>query len=264
MLEPMTLHGTPAIDLNADLGEGFGPWTMGDDAALLDVVTSANVACGFHAGDPIIMRRTIRNARQRGVDLGAHPAFLDLWGFGRRPMPHERPEDVEALVLYQLGALQALAQAEQSQVRHLKAHGALANQAAESLLLARAIGRALQLAGAGMTWIVMPHTALHQAALELGLPHALEAYVDRAYEADGHLVPRQQPGALIHDPDVAAARAVRMVRDQGLPLQDGNLLATPIDTLCVHGDSPGAVQMARAVRAALLQAGIRVRPLSLR
>lgn len=242
--------GIQTIDLNADLGEG-----RGDDLALLGLVTSCNVACGWHAGDPVTMRRTVAAARQRGVVVGAHPSYWDRQGFGRTRL--ELPADeTEALILYQVGALQALAQAEAWPVRHVKAHGALSNQASEDAELAQSLGRAVL--ATGLVWIVMPHTQMEAAARRLDVPYACEAFVDRAYLPDGRLLPRTQPGAVLADPLQAAQRAVRMAVDQALPLGDGTWRPARIDTLCVHGDTPQAVAMATAVRQGLEAAGVRV------
>lgn len=248
------------IDLNADLGEGFGAWTMGDDAALLDIVTSANVACGWHAGDPVIMRRTARLAREKGVALGAHPGFGDLWGFGRRVIRGDSPAELEAMIAYQIGALQAVAALAGHRVTYVKAHGALANLANDEDDLALAIGRAIRGVDAALVYVVMPGLATERAARTLGLAHAREVYADRAYDESGNLVSRKQPGAVIHDAEIAAERALRMVEDGAITTVTGRRLPAAIDTVCVHGDNPAAIAMAARVRERLATAGLALRP----
>jgi UPF0271 protein len=247
-----------AVDLNADMGEGFGPWRLGDDAGLLAVVTSANIACGFHAGDPQVMAAAMRAAAAHGVGIGAHPGFADLQGFGRRRIAMT-PTEVAHLVAYQLGAAEALARLAGARVRHLKLHGALANMAAEDEGLAHAAFAAARAVAPGLALLVMAGTAQERAARALGPPVAAEAFADRAYAADGTLLDRARPGAVITDPAEAAARAVRMVTTGRIPLAGGGTLAARIDSLCVHGDTPGAVALARAVREALEGAGVTVR-----
>jgi 5-oxoprolinase (ATP-hydrolysing) subunit A len=251
-----------SIDLNADLGEGFGAWTMGDDAGVLRHVTSANVACGFHAGDPGVIDRTIRLAAQAGVAVGAHPSHHDLRGFGRRNIVAD-PAEVEADVLYQVGAVLAFARSHGVGLVHVKPHGALYNQAAVdeplSLGIARGVARLsteLVLVGAASS------PAMRRAAEACGLRFAAEAFADRAYEKDGTLVPRGRPGAVLSDTAEVAARAVRIARDRRVVAADGTVIPLEADTICLHGDTPGAVEHARAVRAALEAAGIAVRPLA--
>ena len=246
------------VDLNADLGEGYGPWRMGDDAALLDIVTTANIACGFHAGDPLIMRRTVALAAQRGVAVGAHPGLNDLWGFGRRHMSGERPEDLATMVVYQVGALRAIATAEGVRVGHVKLHGALSNAAAVDEELACAIGSALHSFDAGLRWLVPTGSAMTAAAASEGLVVVAEAFCDRGYDDNGDLVPRSHPQALLEDPDEIAARAVQMASSGSVTSISGRRLPRPVESLCVHGDTPGAVAAARAVRTALTEAGITV------
>jgi UPF0271 protein len=248
---------THSIDLNADMGESFGPWTMGDDAALLDVVTSANIACGFHAGDPGVMARTVAAAAARGVSIGAHPGFADLQGFGRRRMilPHG---EVAHLVQYQVGALAGIARAEGARVAHLKLHGALANMASEDRGLARAAYEAALSVEPDLTLFVLARTAQQSAAEEIGAPFAAEIFADRAYEADARLVDRAHPHAMVHDPDIAARRMVEMVRRGAILPEHGAPIDTEIDTICLHGDGPQAVAIARTVRAALQEANVRL------
>ena len=242
------------VDLNADVGEIPGD----GDAALMPWLTSANIACGLHAGDPVGMQRTVALAIAHGVAIGAHPGWQDREGFGRRPMPEALPADIEALVLYQLGALAAITQAAGQRVRHVTVHGALATQAARDPQLALAVARAIALFDKRLRWLVMPGTELERAGQALGLPLVREAYVDRGYGADGHLLARGQPGALLEDPETAADRALAMLRGQYLVTPDGARLPAIIESLCVHGDGPHAVAMARAVRTRLAAAGIQV------
>ncbi len=249
----------PSVDLNADMGESFGSWRMGDDEALLDIVTSANVACGFHAGDPQVMARTLAAAAARGIAVGAHPGFADLQGFGRRRIA-VAPGEIAHLVQYQLGALAGLARAHGVAVRHLKLHGALANMAAEDEALARAAYEAALAVDPDLIVYVLPGTA-QQAAMEaLGGAWAGEIFADRAYAADAALVDRRDPDAMIHDPAIAAARVVEMVRAGAILPRSGPMIPARIDTVCLHGDGPTAQAIARAVRAGLEAAGIRLAP----
>ncbi len=248
------------IDLNTDLGESFGAWTMGDDDAMLDLVTSANVACGFHAGDPIVMHRTMAAARDRGVSVGAHPGFLDLWGFGRRPILGDSPADIEKMLVYQIGAAQAVASSVGSRLAHVKAHGSLGNMAMVDPDLAAAVARAVRTIDRDLILVVMPGSALEQAGLGEGLVLAREVYADRTYDDDGNLTSRKVAGAVIHDAEAAAARVLRMVEDGAVTTVTGRRLPVRIDTICVHGDNPQAVAMARTVRAALQAGGAELRP----
>jgi UPF0271 protein len=243
------------IDLNADLGEGYGPWTMGDDAALLDIVTSANVACGFHAGDPAIMVATAAAAKARGVAIGAHPGFHDLRGFGRRPIPTSASE-IEADVAYQIGAFQACAGLAGHRVTHVKAHGALANLSNAEESVAHALARAVRGVDRNLVVTVMPGLAAERAAEQAGLRVVREIYADRAYAEDGQLAPRGQPGAVITESGRVAERTRRMVEEGALLTLSGRLIPVAIDTVCVHGDDPHAVATARAVRHALEEIGL--------
>lgn len=248
------------VDLNADMGESFGPWTMGDDASLLKIVTSANVACGFHAGDADVMAHTMRLAAHHGVGVGAHPGFRDLQGFGRQRM--DLPADRLAnLITYQLGAAQAMAIAAGTQLRHVKLHGALANMCAEDPELARVCYDAVQAFDPALPVLVLACTAQEEAAKAIGQPWAGEIFADRAYNDDGTLLDRRHPGAVIHDPAIAARRMVEMLRDNAIICESGHRLPAQIDTICLHGDTPEAVAIAQAVREALELAGIRVRRL---
>ena len=243
------------IDLNADLGEGFGRWTLGDDESLLQLITSANVACGFHAGDPAIMRRVCERAAELDVTIGAQVSYRDLAGFGRRRIDVP-PAELTAEVLYQLGALQVFAEAAQSTVRYLKPHGALYNTAVTDEPVALAIVDAVRIADRDLSIVTLPGSALGAAAAAAGIRVVAEGFADRSYVADGSLAPRAEPGGVLHDPQAIATRAVEMVVTGSVIATDGTTIATPIESLCVHGDTPGAVDIARAVRTALHGAGV--------
>jgi len=249
------------IDLNSDLGESFGPWPMGQDAVLMTAISSANVACGFHAGDPGTMRRTVALARAHGVAVGAHPGFQDLAGFGRREMAAS-PQEVEDLVVYQVGALAAFAAAQGVRLQHVKAHGALYNMACRDRPLADAIARAVASVDPTMILFGLPGSSLLDAGLELGLPVAAEAFADRAYLPDGSLAPRSLQGSVIHDPAVVVARVLRMACEREVEAVDGRVLRFEADTICLHGDTPGAAALAVALRKALEDAGVRVTALA--
>ena len=244
------------IDLNCDMGESYRRYSLGDDAAVMPFITSANVACGLHAGDPTVMRATIRLAKQNGVTVGAHPGWPDLQGFGRREMTMTR-EEVEAFVLYQLGALAGIAKANGVSLRHVKAHGALYNQAAKDKGLAEAIAGATLTFDKELIFIGLAGSALIEAGLEIGLRVANEGFPDRTYKADGTLVPRSQPGAIIENPQEVAAQAVKLAQE-GIDF-GGHRVA--IETLCLHGDNPRAAENAGLVRDALQKNGIEVRGL---
>jgi 5-oxoprolinase (ATP-hydrolysing) subunit A len=249
------------IDLNCDMGEGFGVYALGDDAAMLDIVTSANIACGFHAGDPLVMARTLAGAARRGVGAGAHPSFYDLWGFGRRPILGERPDDVEKMLIYQIGAMQALAHAQGIALTHVKTHGSLGNMANEDIDLARAVARAIKAVDPNYIFVVMPGLATERAGEELGLKVACEIYADRAYADNGNLASRKLPGAVLHDAEAAAARVVKIVETGHVTSIGGKRIPIRADTVCVHGDTADAVAMARAVRHRLAEAGFTLRPM---
>jgi UPF0271 protein len=246
-----------AIDLNADLGEGFGIWRLGDDDALMSVVTSANVACGFHAGDPITMQRVCEQAAARGVAIGAQVGYRDLAGFGRRRIDIPADE-LTADLLYQVGALQACARAAGAAVAYLKPHGALYNTAADDQDQARAIVRAASLAG-DLPVLGLPGSALAVAVEAAGLRFVAEGFIDRAYTPNGRLVPRTEPGAVHHDAALALEQA-RELANGRVTATDGALLAMPVHSLCLHGDTAGAVELASAVRAALEGDGIELGP----
>jgi UPF0271 protein len=248
------------IDINCDMGESFGPWTMGADEQVMPNITSANVACGAHAGDPRVMRRTVRAAKAHGVSVGAHPGFADLQGFGRREIQAD-PSEVEDSLIAQIGALVAIARAEGAAVRHVKAHGALYNMAARDRRLADAIARAIRACDPALIMFALPQSGLVDAAVAAGLRVAAEGFADRSYEADGSLTPRSRPGAVIHDPALVVDRAVRMVRDGIVLTPDGKEIPLKIDTICVHGDTPGAAELTKRIRDGLTAAGVQVRPL---
>jgi UPF0271 protein len=247
------------IDLNADLGEGFGAWAPSADAELLPLVTSANVACGFHAGDPVWMRETVTLAAQHGVTIGAHPGYPDLLGFGRRELAAS-PAEVAAYVVYQVGALAAVARAAGTRVRYVKPHGALYNRAARDPAVAMAIAEAIRGVDPELALLGLAGSELVRAAESVGLRAVREAFLDRGYRADGSLVPRGEPGALIERPEVAAERAVRLVREGAVSAVDGSRVAVRADSFCVHGDGKAAVPVLRAVRARLAAEGIAVAP----
>lgn len=249
------------IDLNADVGEGFGAYSMGSDAELLPFVTSANIACGFHAGDPKVIDRTVALAVRARVVVGAHPGYWDLRGFGRRPIPAE-PEEVETDVLYQVGALAAFARSHGVELAHVKPHGALYNQAAHDETLARAIARGVGRVSRGLRLVGLASSQfMRRAAADEGLGFAAEAFVDRAYQGDGTLLSRRFEGAVLVDPEIAAAQAVRIARVGSVVASDGTVVALHADTLCLHGDNPRAVDIAWAVRQALESAGVTIQAL---
>ncbi|HEX8024666.1 MAG TPA: 5-oxoprolinase subunit PxpA [Candidatus Limnocylindrales bacterium] len=246
-----------SIDLNADVGESVGPWPMGDDARLIPLVTSVNIACGFHAGDPLTIARTVQLADDAGAAIGAHPGYPDLLGFGRRDMELS-PAELEAAIVYQVGAVSAFARAAKAEVRHVKAHGALYNRAASDRAVADVIAKAVRRCSPSLVLVGLAGSELLAAGRAAGLAVAGEAFPDRAYEADGSLRSRRLAGAVITDSDEVAARAVRMARDGTVVAVDGTVIGLEADTLCLHGDTPGAVEHAIAVRAALEAAGIRL------
>ncbi len=256
--ESAKIAGMRRIDLNADLGEGFGPWKMGDDAAMLDIVTSANVACGFHAGDPNIMAQTFVVARARGVAVGAHVAFPDLAGFGRRAIAMTVTE-LERAVAYQIGAAQAVAGLSGHRIAYVKAHGALANIAEKDAGVADALARATYGVDASLTLLAIALSEQPRAGERAGLKVAHEIFADRAYTDDGRLQPRNEAGAVITDCDAALARVRDMLTESALITVSGKRLPTQIDSICVHGDTVHAVEMARRLRAGLEQDGFRLR-----
>jgi 5-oxoprolinase (ATP-hydrolysing) subunit A len=245
------------IDLNCDMGESFGAYTIGADDAVMPSITSANVACGYHGGDPGVMRRTVRLARDAGVRVGAHPGFPDLMGFGRREM-RMAPQDLEDMVVYQIGALAAIARSEGVALSHVKAHGALYNMAVTDKALASAIARAVMAVDPALIFFALPGSELARAANGLGLQVALEGFADRSYEPDGSLTPRSRAGAVIHDVDAVVERALRMATDGVVTASDGSRLDMRVETICTHGDTPGAQALTRALRTSLERAGVTV------
>ncbi|WP_027717371.1 LamB/YcsF family protein [Desulfovirgula thermocuniculi] len=249
-----------AVDLNADIGESFGAYTIGLDEELIKYITSANIACGLHAGDPLVMERTVALAAAHGVAVGAHPGYPDLQGFGRRDMSLS-PAEVKAYVMYQVGALMAFARAAGVKLTHVKPHGALYNTAARDPRIAAAVVEAVKAVDEGLVLLALAGSEMVKAARAAGLAVAQEVFADRAYHADGTLVPRGVPGAVIHDPEVAIPRAVRMVTEGKVRAITGEEIAIEADSICVHGDNPRAVEFARRLKEALVAAGVLVRPL---
>ncbi|HEX7066974.1 MAG TPA: 5-oxoprolinase subunit PxpA [Candidatus Limnocylindria bacterium] len=248
------------MDLNADLGESFGAWTMGDDARLVEHLTSANLACGFHAGDFRVMEATVALCRDAGVAVGAQPGYPDLLGFGRRPLPFE-PDEVESLVRYQIGALEAFCRAAGVEMQHVKPHGALYNQAAADPMLAGAIARAVARFSRELALFGLASSEpMAAAAADAGLRFVPEAFADRRYLPDGSLQPRAQAGAVIEDAADAAAQALMIATEGGVIAVDGSRVALRAESICCHGDTPGAVGIAAAARAALEAGGVRVEP----
>ncbi|MEV0349163.1 5-oxoprolinase subunit PxpA [Nonomuraea sp. NPDC050680] len=243
------------IDLNADLGEGFGVWRLGDDLALLDIVTSANVACGFHAGDPVTIRRTCAAAVDRGVAIGAQVSYRDLAHFGRREMDVE-PEELCAEVLYQLAAVDGIARAMGGRVSYVKPHGALYNRICRDEEQAAAVIEAVADYDTSLPVLTLPGSVVHGVAAAEGVPTIIEAFADRAYTAAGTLVSRREPEAVIHDVAAVSARAVRMAVEGRVTAVDGSPVAVSARSICVHGDTPDAVRLAQAVRDGLLEAGV--------
>ncbi|MBI2833268.1 MAG: LamB/YcsF family protein [Acidobacteria bacterium] len=248
------------VDLNCDMGESFGAYTIGDDERLMRAVTSANVACGFHAGDPSVMHRTVRLARRANVAVGAHPGFPDLVGFGRRDL-RVTPQEVEDFVIYQIGALAAIAASEGLRLQHVKAHGALYNMAGKDRDLAGAIARAVRSVDASLIVVGLSGSEMLTGARAEGLRVASEVFADRAYDPDGSLTARRTPGSVIHDPTRVVERAIRMVRDRAVVTTDGSTVPLVADTICVHGDTPGAADLVERLRAGLERAGIAVKPI---
>lgn len=246
------------IDFNCDMGEGYGAWRMGDDVALLDHVTSANIACGFHAGDPATIHRTVKAAVEKGVAIGAHPSLPDLQGFGRRPM-HITPEEVYDITVYQVGAVDAFARACGGRLNHVKAHGALYNMAAKDRALADAIAAAVRDVDRTLVLFGLSGSQWIAAAQAAALTAAAEVFADRSYQDDGSLTPRGRPGAMIEDVEVSIAQVKRMVLDGIVRAQSGKEVPVRADTLCIHGDQPGALEFARRIRAALAEVGVEIR-----
>lgn len=246
-----------AIDLNADLGESFAAWCMGDDTAMLDIVSSANVACGFHAGDPLVMRNTVTEAAARGVTVGAHVAYRDLAGFGRRFIDYA-PAELTADILVQLGALEAMCRLAGTRIAYVKPHGALYNAIVHHDAQAAAVVQAVREFDPALAIMCLPGARVLQLADEAGIRGVAEAFADRGYTPEGTLVPRREPGAVLHDPELVAERMLRLAVDGVVEATDGTHVRIAADSICTHGDSPGAVAMAAAVRGTLENAGVRI------
>ena len=245
------------IDLNSDLGEGYGAWRMGDDAAMLDIVSSANVACGFHAGDPLTILATVRAAAARGVAIGAHVAYPDRVGFGRRPM-EVSPAELAADVIYQIGALQGICAAAGTRLSYVKPHGALYNTIATDARQGAAVIEGILAVDASLVLMGLAGAPILAQAEQAGLATMAEAFADRGYRPDGQLVSRREPGAVLHDPEAVAARMLRLATEGRIEAADGSTLRLRAGSICVHGDSPGAVAMAARIRAVLLENGVTI------
>jgi 5-oxoprolinase (ATP-hydrolysing) subunit A len=252
---------TIKMNLNADMAEGFGAYDIGDDSGILKIIGSANIACGFHAGDPLIMRRVVAEAKQNGVSIGVHPGFNDLWGFGRRRID-TRPDDLESMVAYQIGALQAMAAFSDVKVTHLKPHGALNNMAAENSEYALAIGRAIKTVDSSIIYVALAGSEMEKAGRKLGLRIAVEGFCDRQYDDDGNLTSRKIPGSVLKDAAVATKQVIDMVVNNFITSRNGKKIPCKVHSLCVHGDEPTGVATARAVREALEKAGVKLVPLT--
>ena len=248
------------VNLNADMGEGFGAYSLGNDDETLKIIKSASIACGFHAGDPNTMRKVVTTAKAEGVSIGAHPGFNDLWGFGRRQIDMN-PDHLENIIAYQIGALGAMAAYVGEKVTQLKPHGALNNRAASNADYALAIGRAIRAVDRNIIYVVLASSEMEKAAQKLGLPIAREGYCDRQYDDDGNLASRKIPGTVIKDPKVAMEQVVRMITQGEIVARSGKVIPCKLDTLCVHGDEPTAIQVAKACRQGLEAAGVKVVPL---
>jgi len=250
------------IDINSDVGESFGAYTIGHDAGLMRSITSANIAAGFHGGDPSVLRETIRQAKTHGVAIGAHPGFPDLVGFGRREL-NVTPKEAEDFVLYQVAAVAGVAAAEGATLQHVKPHGALFNMAVRNAELSAAIARAVAAIDRSLILFGLPGSEILNAGRAAGLRVAAEVFADRAYEPDGSLASRRKPGSVIHDPDAVVARAVRMATDRTVVATDGSVVKLDADTMCVHGDTPGSDDLAAKIRAGLEAAGVTVKAIGL-
>jgi UPF0271 protein len=255
----MTAGTGLTVDLNSDMGEGFGPWKMGDDSAMLDIVTSANVACGLHAGDPEVMATTFRLAREKGVAVGAHPGYPDLWGFGRRNIPFTMGE-TERLIAYQIGAAEAMAAYSGHKITYVKLHGALGNLGQQNRDVALAACKAIKAVNPKLVCLTIALGEMERIARDMGLEIRSEIFADRAYTDEGFLVDRKLAGAVLHDPDVIATRILSMVKEGAIESVSGKRLKTPIDSICVHSDTPSAVDIARRLRRSLEDAGVNVTP----
>lgn len=247
------------VDLNADLGESYGRWKLGDDDAILEIVSSANVACGMHAGDPHVMAHTFKCAKEQGVSVGAHPGYPDLWGFGRREMIFS-PSEIEQFVAYQIGAAMGVSAYVRHPITYVKPHGALAHLSRVDAEVAQAVIRGIAAVDRSLVVLTFPDGHAIRIARDMGLPVCAEIFADRAYEPDGRLVSRKKPGAVLSDPNAVAERAVRMIRAGAVEAIDGSSVPMDIGSICVHGDSPGALEMSAAVRERLTESGIEIKP----
>lgn len=247
------------IDLNSDLGEGFGPWKMGPDAELMPLISSANIACGFHAGDPLVIEQSIGLAQQHGVGIGAHPGFPDRVGFGRRTI-NATFDEIRTDVMYQIGAVDAFCRSQGAKLQHVKAHGALYNLAVKDSLVAEAIASAVKQINPTLIFFALPGSELEAAGEAAGLTLAREAFADRAYRADGSLVPRSQPNSVITDHDLVAKRMIRLVTEGVIKSIEGTDLRIAADTICLHSDTPSSLEIAQTIRTAFQEHGITVRP----
>ncbi len=250
---------TQVVDLNSDSGEAFGSWSMGDDATMMSLVSSANIACGFHASDPLTMRNTCALAARNNVRIGAHVSYPDLVGFGRRFIDMA-PAELTNAVLFQLGALEAVARAEGTRVSYVKPHGGLYNAIVHHEQQAQAVAQGIKEFGGDLPILCLPHSEIEKSAQSLGLPVVYEVFADRGYTPEGTLVPRTQPGAVIHDTEEVAQRVLRMVAEGTVVAQDGSVVSLRADSICVHGDTPGAVALAREVREILVRNGVQIQP----
>ncbi len=251
---------TIRIDLNCDMGESFGAYTLGRDKEIMDYISSANIACGWHAGDPLIMDETVRMAEEKGVGVGAHPGYPDLMGFGRRRMDLSLKE-IEAYCLYQIGAFGAFARAHGLRLQHVKAHGALSNLAYVDLEVSKAIARSIARFDKELLFVVFSNTLMVQAAKEVGVRYAEEVYADRVYNPDGTLQSRKIPGSVIHDPEKAARQALTIVKEGYVLAHDGSKFAVKPETLCVHGDTPTALPILQRIRKEFREASVEIKPM---
>ena len=250
-----------SIDLNCDMGESLGPWVMGQDEDVLPLISSANIACGFHAGDPSIMRKTVAAAIGNGVAIGAHPGLPDISGFGRRAMDIT-PQQAYDMVVVQVGAMAATAASQGARLHHVKAHGALYNMAVRDMALARALATAVRDVDSSLVFYALASSDMARVAEEVGLKVAHEVFADRTYQPDGSLTPRSRPDAMIEDSSVSIQQVLRMVKEGKVTAVDGTEVDVRADTLCIHGDQPGAVVFAKAIRQAFTEAGITIAPVA--
>jgi UPF0271 protein len=251
------MTATRVVNLNVDMGESFGAYSIGNDDAILKIVRSANIACGFHAGDPVTMHTVVRRAKEEGVSIGAHPGFNDIWGFGRRRIDM-RTDDLEYMIAYQIGALQAMAAYVGEKVTHLKPHGALNNIAAEHADYAMAIGRAIKAVDPNIIYVALSGSAMEKCGHDLGLRVAREGFCDRRYDDEGNLWSRKHSDAMIRDPELAAQQVVHMVLHDEVISRNGKAVTHQVDTLCIHGDEATAIPVAQACRKALEDAGVKI------